>query len=80
MSIEFDVRNNVEPVIERIRFANDRNSSSNNVASILMRDEVYSDNVLIYDAGAAFVLVDNAEHARHLIAALDKAIKIGWLK
>lgn len=78
--MEIDVRNTAQLSVETIRFADDRNHGDGSYcASTLTTSRDYKGRVLISDCGDEFVLVDNAEHARHLINALEKAIDLGWL-
>lgn len=71
----FDVRFPQSDVVSSIQFA-DRSDEGTLQAHIIERN---NNRVKIKD-GAEFVYVSDAEHARNLVKALEKAISLGWLK
>jgi hypothetical protein len=79
--MEIDVRQTAQAVVDIIRFADDDDTKTGNIyASVLIESSSYPGTVEIMDKTSDYLLIRDAEMARDLIKALDKAVKLGWLK
>lgn len=79
--MEIDVRQTAQVVVDIIRFADDDDAKTGSTyASVLMESSSYPGTVEIMDQTGDYLLIRDAEMARDLIKALDKAVKLGWLK
>lgn len=76
--VELDVRENTPPP-QVIRFADDYQNKFAG-ACVLVHDEALPEVVHIKNEGYSRVAINSAETARGLIAALEKAIELKWLK
>lgn len=79
--MELDIRCDGTEEVTSIRFADDTRPDGTRIAHQLeQRFQRDSTKLIKIIDGSEFVLIKDAEHARHLIAALEKAITLGWLE
>ena len=71
-----DIRKYEPPEIDRIVFAENKDSVYTTIAYELTKEHK---RINIVD-GDAYVIVTSKEHAENLIKALNKAIELGWVK
>lgn len=75
--VELDVRT-VNQKVEAIRFADDYQDGFAGACHIV-KDPVES-TIHIKNEGYSRVCLTSVQHTRDLITALEKAIKLGWVK
>lgn len=79
---DFDIRNVEKEDITRIVFAEDEDQENEAQACCINKGSYGYSNpyVIITDGVGDEVIINSVEHANNLIAALRKAIELGWIK
>lgn len=75
--VELDIRT-VNQKVEAIRFADDYQNGIAGACHVVHNSALGV--IDIKNEGYSRVAITNIQHARDLITALEKAIKLGWLK
>jgi len=75
--VEMDVRT-VNQKVEAIRFADDYQNGFAGACHVV--NEPGAGAISIKNEGYSRVTITSIQHARDLITALEKAIKLGWVK
>lgn len=74
--VELDVRT-VNQTVEAIRFADDYQNGFAGGCHVIKEP---ADIISIKNEGYSRVCITSIQHTRDLITALEKAIKLGWVK
>lgn len=75
--VELDIRT-VNQKVEAIRFADDYQNGYAGACHVV--NDPFHQVVYIKNEGYSRVTLTSIQHARDLITALEKSIKLGWLK
>lgn len=75
--VELDIRT-VNQKVEAIRFADDYQNGFAGACHVV--NEPAADCIYIKNEGYSRVCLTSIQHARDLVTAVEKAIKLGWLK
>lgn len=75
---EIDIRKNSETRIDSIRIEDDSNDNDYTQAHLVKKDDKFYGTVIVQDTVDDYVRISSVEHAKYLIAAMERAISLGW--